>query len=370
MALIARPSVTPTDAGCLDLLTEALGPLGFTCERVRRPGSPVDNMWARRGTARPLVCFAGHTDVVPPGELDKWVSPPFVPTVRDGHLYGRGAADMKGAVAAFVAGIAEFVSAHPAHPGSIALLLTSDEEGPAVDGTTFVVQTLQARGEDIDYCIVGEPTSEAVLGDTVKIGRRGSLSGTLTVLGVQGHVAYPHLARNALHGAGEVIADLAATKWDDGDDAFPPTSWQASNIRAGTGAGNVIPGVATVEFNFRFSPRSPVEELQARVKAAVERRGWDHELTWVLQGEPFVTREGVVVDAISQAIKAVTGVDAKRSTSGGTSDGRFIVRVCPQVVEFGVRNPTIHKVNECVSVADLELLPSVYAAALRSILLR
>jgi succinyl-diaminopimelate desuccinylase len=364
--LIARRSVSPEDAGCLDLVTAILEPLGFRCEKVVING--VTNLWARRGTASPLVCFAGHTDVVPTGPLEHWATDPFEPVIRDGVLYGRGAADMKTSIAAFVEAIAGFVEAHPDHPGSIAVLFTSDEEGPAVDGTVRVVEMLAQRGEKLDYCIVGEPTSVSRLGDMIKNGRRGSLSGTLTVKGVQGHVAYPQMARNPIHLVAPAIAELAATEWDRGNEYFPPTTWQISNFTAGTGASNVIPGEAKVLFNFRFSTASTVESLQTRVHGILDRHGLDYDIDWLYAGRPFITPRGDLVTAVARAIKEVTGVDTKLSTTGGTSDGRFIADICPQVVEFGPTNATIHKVNECVPVEEVEQLPQIYRRILEILL--
>ena len=366
--LLARRSVTPEDAGCLDFLSGLLEPLGFKCERMSRNG--VENLWARRGTGTPLVCFAGHTDVVPTGPLGEWQSDPFTPTIRDGVLYGRGAADMKTSLAAFVVAIAEFVRAHPAHAGSIALLFTSDEEGPAVDGTVRVVEALAQRGERIDYCIVGEPTSVKRTGDMIKNGRRGSLSGLLTVKGVQGHVAYPHLARNPVHEVAAAIAELAATEWDRGNEYFPPTTWQVSNFNAGTGAGNVIPGAAMIRFNFRFSTASTVESLQTRVVGILDRHGVPYDLQWSYDGRPYLTAKGDLVDVVARAIKTVTGIDTELSTTGGTSDGRFIADICPQVVECGPTNATIHKINECIPLADLEPLPKIYREILVNLLLK
>ena len=366
--LIARRSVTPEDAGCLDFLTGLLEPLGFKCERMSVNG--VDNLWARRGTGAPLVCFAGHTDVVPTGPLSEWQSDPFTPAIRDGVLYGRGAADMKTSLAAFVAAIAEFVRAHPGHAGSIALLFTSDEEGPAVDGTVRVVEALAQRGERIDYCIVGEPTSVKRTGDMIKNGRRGSLSGLLTVKGVQGHVAYPHLARNPVHEVAAAIAELAGTEWDRGNEYFPATTWQISNFNAGTGAGNVIPGTATIRFNFRFSTASTVESLQTRVVGILDRHGVPYDLQWSYDGRPYLTAKGDLVDVVARAIKTVTGIDTELSTTGGTSDGRFIADICPQVVECGPTNATIHKINECIPLADLEPLPKIYREILVNLLLK
>ena len=366
--LIARRSVTPEDAGCLDFLTGLLEPLGFKCERMSVNG--VDNLWARRGAGAPLVCFAGHTDVVPTGPLSEWQSDPFTPAIRDGVLYGRGAADMKTSLAAFVAAIAEFVRAHPGHAGSIALLFTSDEEGPAVDGTVRVVEALAQRGDRIDYCIVGEPTSVKRTGDMIKNGRRGSLSGLLTVKGVQGHVAYPHLARNPVHEVAAAIAELAGTEWDRGNEYFPATTWQISNFNAGTGAGNVIPGTATIRFNFRFSTASTVESLQTRVVGILDRHGVPYDLQWSYDGRPYLTAKGDLVDVVARAIKTVTGIDTELSTTGGTSDGRFIADICPQVVECGPTNATIHKINECIPLADLEPLPKIYREILVNLLLK
>ena len=364
--LIARRSVSPDDAGCLDIITEILEPLGFTFEKISMNG--VDNLWARRGTASPLVCFAGHTDVVPTGPLDQWKTDPFEPTIRDGILHGRGASDMKTSLAAFVVAIAKFVGEHPDHAGSIAVLFTSDEEGPAVDGTVRVVEELARRGQTIDYCIVGEPTSVNKLGDMIKNGRRGSLSGTLTVKGVQGHVAYPHMAKNPVHEVAAAIAELAQTEWDRGNEYFPPTTWQISNFHAGTGATNIIPGTAQVQFNFRFSTASTLESLQTRLIGILDKHGVEHEIDWVYGGRPFVTKRGDLVDAVSRAIKTVTGVDTELSTTGGTSDGRFIADICPEVVEFGPTNATIHKVNECLPVAEIAPLTEIYRLVLTYLL--
>ena len=366
--LIARRSVTPEDAGCLDLIAARLAPLGFRCERMTANG--VDNLWARRGTATPLACFAGHTDVVPTGPLEHWTSDPFVPAVRDGVLYGRGASDMKSSLAAFVTAIEAFVAAHPKHAGSIAVLFTSDEEGPALDGTVRVVEALKDRGEKMDYCIVGEPTSVERLGDMIKNGRRGSLSGNLVVKGVQGHVAYPHLARNPVHEFGAALAELAATEWDRGNEYFPPTTWQVSNINAGTGAGNVIPGEAHVKFNFRFSTASTLESLQTRVVGLLDKHGLQYDLEWRYDGRPFLTQPGDLVEAVGRAIKTVTGIETRLSTTGGTSDGRFIADICLQVVEFGPTNATIHKINECIAVADIEPLSRIYEQILVNLLVR
>ncbi len=364
--LIARRSLTPDDAGCQEILIQRLEKLGFTIEKMRFGN--VDNLWARHGTSAPLVCFAGHTDVVPTGPVDKWDSDPFIPTLRDGMLFGRGAADMKTSLAAFITAIEAFVAEHPDHAGSIALLITSDEEGIAVDGTVKVVEALQARGEKMDYCIVGEPTCVTKLGDTLKNGRRGSLSGKLTVKGIQGHIAYPHLAKNPIHLAAPAIAELAATQWDAGNEYFPPTTWQISNIHGGTGATNVIPGTVEILFNFRFSTASTVDGLKAKVHAILDKHGLDYELPWELSGKPFLTPKGDLVDAIASAIKQVTGLETELSTSGGTSDGRFIADLCPQVVELGPNNATIHKLNECVAVADIEPLKEIYRLTLVNLL--
>jgi succinyl-diaminopimelate desuccinylase len=366
--LIARRSLTPQDAGCLTLIGERLAPLGFRLESMRH--GEVDNLWARRGGSGPVVCFAGHTDVVPTGPVEKWASDPFTPIVRDGMLYGRGAADMKGSLAAFVTAIETFVAEHPQHPGSVALLLTSDEEGIAVDGTARVVEALQARGEKLDYCIVGEPTSVGKTGDTIKNGRRGSLSGTLVVKGVQGHIAYPHLVKNPIHLAAPAIAELAATVWDQGNEYFPPTSWQISNIHGGTGATNVVPGTVEILFNFRYSTASTVEELKAGVHAILDKHGLDYDLKWEMSGRPYLTPRGDLVEAVSSAVKEVTGIYTELSTSGGTSDGRFIADICPQVIELGPLNSTIHKINECVAVADLDVLSEIYRGTLARLLAR
>lgn len=367
-ALITCRSLTPFDHGCQEILIGRLEKIGFSIERIRC--GEVDNLWARRGTTAPLLCFAGHTDVVPTGPVDKWDSDPFIPVIRNERLYGRGAADMKGSLAAFVTAIEAFVAAHPNHGGSIALLITSDEEGVAVDGTVRVVEALKARNELIDYCIVGEPTCVDKLGDTIKNGRRGSLSGTLAVKGIQGHIAYPHLAKNPIHLAAPAVAELAQTRWDDGNEYFPPTTWQISNINGGTGATNVIPGEVSMLFNFRFSTASSVESLQARVHEILDRHELDYDLRWELSGKPYLTPKGSLVDAVSHAISTVTGIEPALSTSGGTSDGRFIADICPQVVEMGPRNATIHKLNEYVEVEDLQQLPHIYRLTLESLLLR
>jgi len=365
-ALIARRSLTPDDAGCQEILIKRLQKLGFKIEKMRF--GYVDNFWARRGTAGPILCFAGHTDVVPTGPVEQWLSEPFTPTIRDGMLYGRGAADMKTSLAAFITAIEEFISAHPDHTGSIALLITSDEEGVAVDGTVKVVEALQARNELIDYCIVGEPTCVSKLGDTLKNGRRGSLSAKLTVKGIQGHIAYPHLAKNPIHLAAPAITELAATQWDSGNEYFPPTTWQISNIQGGTGATNVIPGHIEMLFNFRFSTASTVEGLKTQVHAILDKHGLSYDIDWELSGKPYLTPRGTLVEAISAAIRSVTGVESELSTSGGTSDGRFIADICTQVVELGPLNATIHKLNECVAVADIEPLKDIYRLTLENLL--
>ena len=364
--LISRRSNTPDDAGCQALMQERLAPLGFRFETIVSNG--VINLWARRGDTRPVVCFAGHTDVVPSGPLDQWHSDPFTPSIRDGVLYGRGASDMKASLAAFVTSIEAFVAQHPDHRGSIALLITSDEEGIATDGTIRVVETLAARNEKIDCCIVGEPTCVARLGDTIKNGRRGSLSGRLTVKGIQGHIAYPHLIRNPIHQAAPAIAELAATEWDQGNEYFPPTSWQISNIHGGTGATNVVPGTVEIRFNFRHSTASTKDSLKQRVHAILDKHGLEYDLEWEESGNPYLTPRGSLVAAISAAIKEVTGIDTELSTTGGTSDGRFIAAIAEQVVEFGPLNASIHKLNEHVAVADLEPLRAIYQTTLEHLL--
>ncbi|TMH57105.1 MAG: succinyl-diaminopimelate desuccinylase [Betaproteobacteria bacterium] len=364
--LIARRSVTPEDGGCQELLAERLARLGFAIEPIRR--GEVTNLWARRGEARPLLCFIGHTDVVPTGPIEKWRSDPFVPTERDGKLFGRGAADMKTSIAAFVVAVEGFLAKHPSPRGSIALLITSDEEGPAVDGTSKVVELLKNRGERIDYCLVGEPTCVSRLGDTIKNGRRGSLSGTLRVRGVQGHVAYPHLAKNPVHLAVPALTELAATEWDRGNEYFPPTTWQISNIHGGTGAANVIPGEVEILFNFRFSTASSPEGLKARVGSILDRHGLDYELDWSLSGTPYLTPRGKLVETLSTAIRDVTGATPEVSTTGGTSDGRFVAEVCSEVVEFGPVNASIHKLNEHVDLGAIESLREIYQGLLGRLL--
>ncbi|SOZ35061.1 succinyl-diaminopimelate desuccinylase [Cupriavidus neocaledonicus] len=372
--LIRRRSVTPADEGCQAILETRLKAIGFDCEAlVSGPDDfRVTNLWAvRRGTQGKdgkLLVFAGHTDVVPTGPLEQWHSDPFAPTHRDGKLYGRGAADMKTSIAGFVVAVEEFVKAHPAHAGSIGFLITSDEEGPAHDGTVKVVEALAARGERLDYCVIGEPTSVNALGDMVKNGRRGSLSGKLTVKGIQCHIAYPHLGRNPIHDAAPALAELAAETWDQGNEYFPPTSWQMSNIHGGTGATNVIPGHVTIDFNFRFSTASTPEGLKARVHAILDRHSLDYTLDWTLGGEPFLTPRGELSEALSSAIRAETGFDTELSTTGGTSDGRFIAKICPQVIEFGPPNASIHKIDEHVEVRFIEPLKNVYRGVLERLI--
>jgi len=365
-ALIGRRSVTPADGGCQALIAQRLEAAGFACEHLRY--GEVSNLWARHGSGRPLVCFAGHTDVVPPGPLEQWNSDPFVPALRDGKLYGRGAADMKSSIAAFVVAVEAFVRERPAHGGSLALLLTSDEEGPSIDGTARVVELLKQRGERMDYCIVGEPSSVALLGDTIKNGRRGSLSGRLTVRGTQAHIAYPQLGRNPIHLLAPALAELVATRWDEGDEFFPPTAWQVSNVHAGVGATNLIPGSLELDFNFRFGPSSPEASLRERFEAVLRRHGLDYQLQWTLSGSPFMTPPGELVDAVKRAIRANTGRTPELSTTGGTSDARFIAAICPQVVELGPPNATIHKLNENIELEVLEQLPRIYLDTLRALL--
>ena len=364
--LISRVSITPNDGGCQEVVAQRLARLGFTIERLRF--GDVENLWARRGNTAPLVCFAGHTDVVPTGPLGQWHSDPFVPTVREGILYGRGAADMKSSIAAFVTAIEGYLAEHPGHPGSIALLITSDEEGIAVNGTVRVVEALRERGETMDYCIIGEPSCVSLLGDTMKNGRRGSLSGELLVRGVQGHIAYPHLCRNPIHDFAPALAELSAAKWDEGNEYFPATTWQISNVAAGTGATNVIPGELRVSFNFRFSTASTPESLKARVHEVLDHHGLDYGLTWSLSGRPFLTPKGKLVESLSRAVQSVTGRTPELSTSGGTSDGRFIADICREVVELGPINASIHKLNEHIVLADLDALSRIYRLALVNIL--
>ena len=375
--LIALPSITPLDEGCLELLAQRLQPLGFVCERL--DSGPADfrvsNLWAKRPAAQSgqalsaikTIVFAGHTDVVPTGPLAQWSSDPFTPTHKDGKLYGRGASDMKTSIAAFVVAVEEFLAAYPDAPLNLAFLLTSDEEGPSVDGTKVVVEQLRARGEPLDYCIVGEPTSVERTGDMIKNGRRGTLSGKLTVRGIQGHIAYPQLARNPIHQALPALAELAATVWDQGNAFFPPTSWQISNIHGGTGATNIIPGDVVVDFNFRFCTESTAESLQQRVHAVLDRHGLEYDLRWTLGGQPFLTTPGELVGAVQQAIASETGITTELSTTGGTSDGRFIAQICPQVIELGPPNATIHKIDEYVVVADIEPLKNIYRRTLENL---
>ncbi|MBI2770834.1 MAG: succinyl-diaminopimelate desuccinylase [Burkholderiales bacterium] len=372
--LISRPSVTPGDQGCQKIIAQRLEPLGFVCETIE--GGPdtfrVTNLWAKRpakraglaGAATKTIVFAGHTDVVPTGPLDRWTSNPFVPAHRDGKLYGRGAADMKTSVAAFVVAAEEFLAAHPEPAISIALLLTSDEEGPGTDGTVIVCEELKKRGEQLDYCIVGEPTCINQLGDMIKNGRRGSMGGRLTVKGVQGHIAYPQLAKNPIHMAMPVLAEMATIEWDWGNDFFQPTSWQMSNIHGGTGAGNVIPGTVVVDFNFRFSSESTPEGLQKVFREVLDKHGLDYEVSFNVSGLPFLTTPGDLVEAVQAAISAETGITTELSTTGGTSDGRFISRICPQVIEFGPINASIHAIDEHVTVADIEPLKNIYRRTL------
>lgn len=367
--LISCASVTPHDAGCLELITPRLSALGFTCERL--DSGPADfrvsNLWAhrcaKRSDARTLV-FAGHTDVVPTGPVEQWSNPPFVPTYRDGYLFGRGTSDMKTSIAAFIVAVEEFLAKTPEPAIRIAFLLTSDEEGPAVDGTTVVVEQLRQREETLDWCIVGEPTSVQKTGDMIKNGRRGTLSGKLTVRGIQGHIAYPQLARNPIHQVVPALTELATIEWDRGNDFFPPTSWQMSNIHGGTGATNVIPGNVVIDFNFRFSTECTAEQLKKRVHTVLDRHGLEYDLIWTLGGQPFLTTPGELVDAVQQAIQAECGITTELSTTGGTSDGRFISQICPQVIEFGPPNATIHKVNEHVAIADVEPLKNIYLRTL------
>lgn len=364
--LIARPSVTPADEGCQQMMADFLAPLGFTIEPL--VFHDTTNLWARKGTSGPVFCFAGHTDVVPSGPAEKWNTPPFEPTIIDGMLYGRGAADMKGSIASFMAAVQRFVADYPDHQGSIAFLITSDEEGPFINGTPKVVETLEARQEKITWCLVGEPSSTAHVGDVVKNGRRGSLTGDLTVYGIQGHVAYPHLAENPVHTAAPALYELATKQWDNGNAFFPATSFQIANINAGTGASNVIPGELQVQFNFRYSTELTDEQIKQQVEEILTRHGLRYELKWTLSGQPFLTGSGKLVEATQQAIKAVTGLTTELSTSGGTSDGRFIAPTGAQVIELGPVNATIHKVNECVRVADLETLSDIYYNMMQQLL--
>lgn len=382
--LISLPSVTPEDAGCLELLADALAPMGFACERLDSGPDEfrVRNLWAKHAAAqatsaqaaikndKPVLVFAGHTDVVPPGPLKEWSSPPFVPMHRDGKLYGRGTSDMKTSIAAFVVAVEEFLQATPEPAFDIAFLLTSDEEGPSVDGTKVVVEEFKKRGERLDWCIVGEPTSVKRTGDMIKNGRRGTMSGKLTVNGVQGHIAYPQLARNPIHEALPALTELASTVWDSGNDFFPPTSWQISNIHGGTGASNVIPGHVVIDFNFRFCTESSSDSLQKRVHEILDRHGVEYSLVWTIGGQPFLTTPGTLVQAVQAAIKDETGLDTELSTTGGTSDGRFIAQICPEVIEMGPPNASIHKIDEHIAVADIEPLKNIYRKTLEQLQLQ
>jgi len=363
--LIARPSITPRDEGCLDIIAERLAPLGFKNEKLKF--GDVSNLWSEHGSGGPLFVFAGHTDVVPTGPLDAWRSPPFTPTVRDGHLYGRGAADMKSSIASFVTAVESFVRTNPKHPGRVALLLTSDEEGPAVDGTVKVVEWLSSRGEKIQYCLIGEPTSLKALGDVMKIGRRGSLNGRLVVHGIQGHVAYPQNARNPIHMMAPALAELAATEWDQGNQDFPPTRFQASNVNSGTGADNVIPGDLRLRFNFRFSTAVTEQELRERTEAVLKRHGVDYTIEWALSGRPFLTKARTLVDAAKSAVKDTLGIDSTLSTDGGTSDGRFIAPTGAEVIELGAITESIHRIDECIPVADPARLATCYLQIMKNV---
>lgn len=375
--LISRASLTPQDAGCQDIIAARLAPLGFVCETIVSGPDHfrVTNLWAKRPAApvkqsagaAALIVFAGHTDVVPTGPLDQWQSDPFTPSQRDGKLYGRGSSDMKTSLAAFVVAVEEFVATHADTALSIGFLLTSDEEGPATDGTVIVCDLLKQRGERLDYCIVGEPTSLKRSGDMIKNGRRGSLSGKLTVKGVQGHIAYPQLAKNPIHLVAPALAELVGMAWDRGNPFFPPTAWQISNIHGGTGASNVIPGALVIDFNFRFSTESTPEGLQTRLQAVLERHGLDYELDWTVGGLPFLTAPGTLVDAVVDAIKSETGIDTVLSTTGGTSDGRFIAKICPQVIELGPPNASIHQIDEHLALADIEPLKNIYRRVLENL---
>jgi succinyl-diaminopimelate desuccinylase len=364
--LLRRPSVSPEDHGCIDTICQRLEPLGFRIERLRF--GPVENLWARRGDDGPVLCFAGHTDVVPTGPREEWRTDPFEPVVEDGVLYARGAADMKSSLAAMVTATERFLQRHPRHRGSLAFLFTSDEEGPSVDGTRKVMEVLQARHEHIDWCLVGEPTSSSVLGDTIKVGRRGSLSGRLTVHGIQGHIAYPQFADNPVHGFAPALAEMVATRWDEGNEFFQPTSFQVSNISAGTGAPNVIPGELKVRFNLRFSTEQTVENLQKTVLAILDRHNVSYTLEWFVSGLPFLTQPGTLTAAVARAVQQTVGRTPEFSTTGGTSDGRFIAPTGAQVVELGVINATIHKVNECVRVADIDVLSRMYERVMELLL--
>ncbi|MBP6188105.1 MAG: succinyl-diaminopimelate desuccinylase [Azonexus sp.] len=364
--IIACHSVTPEDGGCMEIIADRLKPLGFTIEFINRNG--VTNLWARRGTTAPLFVFAGHTDVVPTGPLDKWTSPPFAPEVRDGMLYGRGTADMKSSVAASVTAVEAFIAANPKHPGSLAFLLTSDEEGDATDGTVIVVEALKARGETLDFCIIGEPTSVDTLGDMIKNGRRGSLSGNLTIKGIQCHIAYPEKGRNPIHEVAPALAELAATAWDQGNEYYQPTSWQISNIHGGTGATNVIPGQLEIKFNFRFSTASTPESLQQRLLSILDKHNLDYDIKWTLGARPFLTGRGPLADAATSAIREICGIETELSTTGGTSDGRFIAEICKQMLEIGPVNATSHKIDECIAVDSLPKLSAIYRRILEQLM--
>ena len=364
--IIACHSVTPEDGGCMEIIGARLKPLGFTLEYINRNG--VTNLWARRGAQAPLFVFAGHTDVVPTGPLDKWTSPPFAPEIRDGMLYGRGTADMKSSLAASVTAVEAFLAAHPEFPGSLGFLLTSDEEGDATDGTVAVVEVLKARGESIDFCIIGEPTSVDTLGDMIKNGRRGSLSGVLTVKGIQCHIAYPEKGRNPIHEAAPALAELAATEWDEGNEYYQPTSWQISNIHGGTGATNVVPGSVEIKFNFRFSTASTPEGLQSRLCAVLDKHKLDYDIKWTLGARPFLTGRGPLADAATAAIREVCGIETELSTTGGTSDGRFIADICKQMLEIGPVNATSHKIDECITVDSFPKLSTIYGRILEQVL--
>lgn len=365
--LVAEPSITPQDANCQPILIQRLVALGFTIEKMRF--GDVDNFWARRGTAQPVFCFAGHTDVVPTGPLEKWTTPPFVATEKDGYLYGRGVADMKGSIAAFIIALEDFIAANPNHAGSIALLITADEEGVAINGTKKVVEALAARSENIDYCVVGEPTAVAQVGDMIKVGRRGSLGGELRVIGKQGHIAYPHLAANPVHLFAPALAELVAVEWDKGNALFPPTSFQVSNLNVGTGATNVIAGEARVLFNFRYSTEQTAAGLQARVEDILQKHQVPYDLQWTLSGEPFLTESGDLVATAQRVIKAVTGKTTELSTTGGTSDGRFIKHIAKELIEVGPCNESIHQINERVALADLSPLAQIYGGLLNELLI-
>jgi len=364
--LVSRQSVTPADEGCQNYIDAILSPLGFKNESMIF--EDTTNMWSRKGTNKPVFCFAGHTDVVPTGPAEKWKYPPFEPTIDEGYIYGRGTADMKGSLAAMLCATERFVNDHPDHKGSIAYLITSDEEGPFINGTTRVIDALEARNEKIDYCIVGEPSSTLKTGDVIKNGRRGSLTGDLIVKGIQGHVAYPHLVKNPIHAISPVLTELAATTWDSGNDFFPPTSFQVSNIHAGTGAGNVVPGTVEVCFNFRFSTEVTDQQLIERVVALLTKHNIEYEIKWTFNGQPFLTERGALVDAVVESIKEVTGIDTELSTAGGTSDGRFIAPTGAQVIELGPENATIHKLDERVSIENIKTLEDIYYATLMRVL--